>query len=356
MTKPNGTALARVPEQVATEKVPEAETLVMPAVLLQAAELTCARDETAPGYMRGVYLHAVEGRGRIVATDGQRMFLASFAIEGKAPSWLKSGVVVSSQDLKTRLSLIQKIGGEPTVKFIFSKGNPTIELTDMRSTILLKVPVVSTSYPDYSKLLGAESFTDLDGDGDARVRDWQPIGINSQYLKKCGEIAKILESGLEKDARSKLGMVVRAFNSGAADAPMVFDFSTWPGAILVVAPAKMVNQQTAKETAQLLAPAAKATVAALRAHATRWQQRADATENEAEKAEATRKAAEFTARVANVLRNVPLPNSQIGTEAKPEPAAEAEAKPKAEAEPEPEGGPAVKRTRIRVNKSQDAAA
>jgi hypothetical protein len=236
MTKPNGTALARVPEQVATEKVPEAETLVMPAVLLQAAELTCARDETAPGYMRGVYLHAVEGRGRIVATDGQRMFLASFAIEGKAPSWLKSGVVVSSQDLKTRLSLIQKIGGEPTVKFIFSKGNPTIELTDMRSTILLKVPVVSTSYPDYSKLLGAESFTDLDGDGDARVRDWQPIGINSQYLKKCGEIAKILESGLEKDARSKLGMVVRAFNSGAADAPMVFDFSTWPGAILVVAP------------------------------------------------------------------------------------------------------------------------
>ena len=384
------TALARLPQQPtedsSAEKVPAVTSLVVPAALLLAAESVAAKPGGPATYLEGVYLHAKGDKGRVVGTDGAKMFIASFPlptrIEGGVPPWLRDGVILSAAMLRARIQLLGKLTGEKGVVVSYAKGNPAADLSDDKASTVLKVSALHGTYPNYEASLGAKSFTDLDDDGQQESREWQPVGINSSYLKQCGDIAKTLEAGLDKDARSKLGMVVRAFNGGGADAPLVFDFSTWPGAILVVAPAVMATRMTSKETAQILAPALKMTVAALRAHATRWDQRA-AELTGAGKDAATEKADEFRRRVAAILASVPAGPAIAG--AKPEKAPSAEQpgsngeaepqqakaeQPKAEpvaASAEAEDGaeaskgagqsrkPATKRTRIKVPSNSQAA-
>ena len=146
----------------------------------------------------------------------------------------------------------------------------------------------------------------------------------------------------------------------------MFDFSSWPGAILVIQPLKLAGFDTRKETAELLAPAVRGSVAALRAHATRWLQRSEAAESEAEKAAALAKSAEFQARVAELSKRLPgLP--AITAEPQPEPEAQSDSEPQPEPEDEParddqpspddegdtfnETGPKVTRQRVNVRQA-----
>jgi hypothetical protein len=365
----SSTAIARIPDNQAseakTEKVPAIASISVPAALLLAAEAVSAKPGGPQTYLEGVYVHAKGDRGRVVGSDGSRLFIASFPLPtkeaGGAPAWMRDGGVILSNDgLRSRLALLGKLSDEMDVRVGYANGNASVELSDAKEATVFKIAAKVGTYPNVDSALGAKSFTTLDEDGNADVREWQPVGINSSYLKQCGDIAKTLEAGLEPDKRSKLGMVVRAFNGGASDSPLVFDFSTWPGAILVVAPAVMASQVTSKETAQLLAPAVKATVAALRAHATRWDQRAKEATIEAEKVEAQTKADGFRKRVANIFATVPVSGSVIGSD-KPKPKPEAAAKPETETvapadeEAKPEETvsrrPATKRTKIQVNQA-----
>lgn len=204
----------------------------------------------------------------------------------------------------------------------------------MSGNAVFRTSAILGAYADYENVLGPSSFVTLDDDGVVRGREWEPVGINSTYLKHCGDVAKMLEAGLEKENRSKAGMVVRAYNSsGNTAAPLVFDFSTWPGALLVMMPAKLADNSTSKETAALLAPAVKLTIAALRAHATRNLAWADETEDPERKAALQAKAKEFQDRVAEIFKRAPgLP--AIAAEApKPEPEAQPEPQPEPEARP-----------------------
>ena len=392
MTSSPSTALARIPnghdKEAAAEKVPAISSITVPAALLLAAESVSAKPGGPRTYLEGVFLHAKGDRGRVVGTDGNRMFIASFPLptksQGGAPPWLtQGGLILSSAGLRPRLSLLGKLSGEQGVRVGYAKGNATAQLADDKDQSVFKVSALFGEYPDYDKALEASSFTTLDDDGNDENREWQPVGINSLYLKQCGDIAKTLEAGLEADKRSKLGMVVRAFNSGKSGAPIVLDFSTWPGAVLVVAPAVMASNVTSKETAAILAPALKATIAALRAHATRWEQRAVEAADPGEKAAAAAKAGSFRARAAAVMRSAPAgaaiggekhakapqsaraPGGQPDTAADPAapapdaapgetstPAEKPAPEPTAEEGPAPDDGvsarPATKRTRIKV--------
>ena len=65
----SSTALAVVPQDKESEKLPEAETISIPAAIMLAAEtVTDANGEHT--YQGGVYLHARDRRGRVVSTDG----------------------------------------------------------------------------------------------------------------------------------------------------------------------------------------------------------------------------------------------------------------------------------------------
>jgi hypothetical protein len=195
-------------------------------------------------------------------------------------------------------------------------------LSDPAQTMSFQLSVGPVKdFPNYETVFKTESFADLTEEGDAKSkREWEPVGFNSQHLKHCGEIAKILETAIPKDQR-KNGMVVRVFDSGAQHAPRVFDFIGYPGAVLLTASVELTQTALPLATARILAPAVKGTVAALRAHATRWRDAAAAATNEAEKADALARAEGFDQRVAEVMaRTSDLPAVEGPKEAPATPA------------------------------------
>ncbi len=323
MSDNNGTALAVIdhkprPRASKVEKLPPAEHLVVPGAILLAAEAVSARNDAGRPWLQGVFLHSKDGVGRATATDGTRMFVASFPLpKDGAPSWLAGGLIISNDGLKPRLSMIAKEHEARAVRISYARGAAKVELTDVTRSIVFQAALSTGTFPDYDRVLQADSFGGLDEDGRPIGREWEPVGINSAYLKHCAEIAKLLDAGLPKDLRSKNGMVVRAYNSnGDQAAPMVFDFSTWPGAILIIMPAKLASPETSNETAALLAPAVKLTVAALRAHATRNRVWAEQTDDPAGKAKFLENAKVFNERIAEVLKRAPgLPALEDQSEA-----------------------------------------
>lgn len=310
-----GTAMVVHPSPTRTdqdkkpEKIAAKQDLIVPAELLLAAEAATAKDDPKRPALQGVYLHIVERTVRVVGTDGSRMFVGSFTMKEKetAPAWLAAGVILSNVGLRARVSMIAKTGSEQVVRISYAKDLPKAQLTDADKTMSFDMPRVEGMFPQYERVIPMASFARLDEFGEVeRGKEWEPVGINSQFLKHVGDIAKTLEASLPKEKRTKTGMVIRAYNatenSDGAN-PLVFDFSNYPGAILCVMPMK-IEAKMAPETAALLAPAIKLTLAALRAHATRWLKQADTVKGDA-KDSALRKAQEFQDRIAAILEKVP---------------------------------------------------
>lgn len=297
--KPNGHAAA--------EKLPVVETLTVSAVLMLAAETATAspKDDPDRPWLHGVFLHSKEGRGRIVGTDGSRMFLASFPLPENPPAWLADGVILSSDAMRARVGMIAKMGGEkPGVVISYGKGQAKATLGDMSGDMLFQTGIQTGTFPNYDQALAM--FSKMDEAENMNRDTWQPVGINSVYLKQCGDIAKLLETGLPKEARSKQGMIVRAFNgNGDANAPLLFDFSTWPGALLVIMPAKLASAAIAAETALLLTPALRGTLGALRAHVTRQLMREKDATTAWEREDAQAKARDYQDRITELLKRVP---------------------------------------------------
>jgi hypothetical protein len=368
-------AKAEKVDKPATEKItPPVEVLYVHAALLLAAESTALADEKDERHqIKGVHLHSRDKMGRVVSTDGARVFLASFPIQGATPSWMKSGITLWAKDLRKRIMMIKSMQESPMIRLSHTAGAGFVEMSDSSGDAVFKIGRIARDYPDYEPLIGPASFfSQMDEDGNIRNLDWMPIGINSLYLKHCGEIAKTLNDGLPKEQRTKTGMMIRAFSS-SPDAPMIFDFSTWPGALLIVLPAR-VAEKVSKATASLIGPhitqATKLTLAALRAHVTRqlaWAE--EATDPEA-KAEHQRKAEGFQVRIAEIIARTEMVAIAVEPAAEAtEPAAEGEAADAtaestppetdaAETEPEPTpdeeaNRPATRRTKIKVNR--DAA-
>lgn len=320
---PNPTPPNPEPENLAKQQ----DMLVPAGLLLAAVSVSPTKDPTR-FYLQSVFVHSVDGTPRVAATDGNRLFVASFEAAKPRPDWLEQGLMISNDGLKAQLGMIAKSGEAAMVRVRFGKGQPKVELSDERESMVFKTDLVDGEFPQYQRVIPAESFSHLDANGDPIGSEWEPVGINSKYLKHIGEVARTLESSLPKSERSDGGMVVRAFN-GNSDAskpsPLVFDFSNYPGAILVIMAARLATPAISTETAILLAPAIKLTIAALKAHGTRWLQRAEDTQDPTEKEMALARAENFRLRVEEVLRRAPgLPAIGATAEPAPEEAAAAE--------------------------------
>lgn len=313
------TRQARQEKPGTAEKLPTVQDVLIPAAILLAADFVTDHKGSKLAYRNGTYLHVVDGVGRVVGADGARTFVASFKIIGEVADWLKDGIILANDGFKARVGMIAKLN--PIVRVRYAHGLAKAEVTDPERSMVFQIAVIDSPFPDYERTIIPATFAPLDEDGEvARGKEWQPIGINSQYLKHVGEIAKTLEAGLPKDRRSEKGMVVRAFNGdGNSTTPIFFDFNTWPGAILGLSPQKLSSYATAPETAVLLAPAIKLTLAALRAHATRNLAWAEEAGDEATKAMYLAKAEKFNQRVAEILRRAPDVPALTAPEPQPEP-------------------------------------
>jgi hypothetical protein len=291
------------------EKLPEPQSLMVPAALLLACETCSATKGAARPFAEGVYLHAKDGRGRAVATDGVRLLVGSFALptknEGGTPDWLNDGLILGKAGLRERVSLMQGLNNADMIRVTYTKGNPSVILSDPMKHTTLLAGIVAGDFPDYERLFQAESFGTMDKSGVAIEREWQAIAISSHYLKRCGDIADALDTRPRISGKKKHGMVVRAFTGGSPTAPFVFTFEMWPGALLFLLPTVVKQRAVAMETALLMAPAAKLTIAALRAHATRNRKWAADATTEGARVIFLAKAAEFDERVRRVIGMVP---------------------------------------------------
>ena len=325
-TKPPARALratSEVKHNGGTEKKPE--TITVPAVLLLAAESIAAKADKERSELRGVMLHLKDGPARVVATDGFRLFVGCFAAKA---TWLKGGIMLAQEDLKARVQALQKIAGTSQIEITHTKGEHFAVMSDPQKSMLLQIAVGPvTHFPNYEEHIQVGSFTDLDAQtGEAAARDeWKPIGFSSRHMKDCGDLAKVLESGIPKDQRDPNGMVVRMF-SASETAPRVFDFSGWPGALLIVEVTWAGQTALSLPAVAVLSGALKLTVAALRAHETRWRDAAAAASSEEQRALCNAKADGFHERVQRVLANAPDPRLAL---AAPPPAAGAVAGPPA---------------------------
>ena len=281
---------------------PQPESLVLPLPLLFAAELVSSKDDPRPG-LQTVFAHRKGNAVRLVATDGTRMFISSFkpGKETILPSWLEKGVMISTDALRPRLNLLRQLEGASVAMLRYTVDQPTAILADANERSMFRIGIdTHNKFPEYENVLREDSFGGtLDGEGNiAGGGEWQAVGFNSTYLRHVNDIAKALSAGLSKHEKER-GMVVRAFQ-GAPTAPQVFDFSAWPGAILIVMPHHL--PEFSREAAAILSPVTKGRIAALKAHATRWRQLADQTTDEAQKAEAIAKADSFQVRIRNIQR------------------------------------------------------
>jgi len=306
--KPDAEAKDAKAEKVGggNEKItPPVEILHVHSALLLAAESTTGADSSRP-WFGGVFLHRREKTARVVASDGGRMFIGTFSLPSPMPSWLKEGILISAEGLKKRVTLIMGLQSTPMVKLSHTKGSGFVELSDERGDAVFRLSTMPMDYPDYEPLIGEETFVQLDEDGNVKGREFEPVGFNSRYLKHCGEIAKTLEAGLSKKERPKNGMVVRAYHA-KPDKPMFFSFDSWPGAVLLLAPAKLATAAVPKETAALMTPAIKLTLAALTAHETRNIKWAESATTEHAKMTFMEKAAGFRERINAIMGRVSMP-------------------------------------------------
>ena len=288
--------------EVEAQQEPQPELLVLPLPLLFAADLVSAKDDPRPG-LQTVFIHRKSHVVRLVSTDGARMFIGSFkpGKETILPSWLEKGVMISTDALRPRLNLLRQLEGASVAMLRYTVDQPTAILADANERSMFRIGIdTHNKFPEYENVLREDSFGGtLDDEGHiAGGGEWQAVGFNSTYLRHVNDIAKALSAGLSKHEKER-GMMVRAFQ-GAPTAPQVFDFSAWPGAILIVMPHHL--PEFSREAAAILSPVTKGRIAALKAHATRWRQVADQTTDAAQKAEAIAKANSFQARIKNVVK------------------------------------------------------
>jgi hypothetical protein len=277
-----------------------------PANILRAA-LACASKDETRYYLQGIYLHAVDGLLRMVATDGHRLFVASHQPATALPSWLESGIILSSEYLIPKLTIATKISDNPLVRIGYGRGQARAMLTDMGEEMTFRHDVVDATFPNYQTIV-AGLTGGVDADREGLRADFQPVTFNGKYLKAVGDVAAVLGG---KDAS------VSVFAAGPND-PTIMTFPATPGTMLVLMP-MAANPMASAATVALVAPAIKGSLAALRAHQTRNQEAADNATDAAEKALYQAKADEFKRRAEDLLKRT-LEQPALPA---PEPAAEA---------------------------------
>jgi hypothetical protein len=288
--KPRQSKSKALSTQVETkaEKVPPMTAIDLPIKPMKAA-LACASDQESRYYLNGLYVHAVDSSARIVATDGHRMFVYSMAIEGEAPEWLKGGVIVPRELLKEKLTLIEKLDNM-TARVAYATGAMNVVLSDAADSCLFRMTPVDGTFPDYSRILDDAKVFEA-----RELTDMASIAYQSKYLKGVGDIGKMLGSDS-----------VRLFGASLDGEPSLITFPEAPGAVLVLMPSR-VAKEISPETVKVISGSVNLTIAALKAHQTRWRERGEQSSNQRTKAECEAKVAEYQTRIDAIMAQINPP-------------------------------------------------
>lgn len=269
-------------------------------------------DPTRAG-CNGVYLHSVDTVLRIVATDGHRLFLHAREHgehEPEWPAWLADGVLIPVSGLKARLGMIDaetrtKGSQSGVAKVSYAIEAPYIEISDPQTLNLFRFRLGQSRFPEYQKVL--DKLTSFDA---VKSDEMASTAFDSRYIRAVGELAKTLGSE-RTDAKNKpLPPHIRVHAGSGAEGPTLITFPDYAGAMLVLMPVKDQREIAAPVMRVLAAPLA-GTIAALRAHKTRWERKSGP--------QAARKVAEYEERIAALLAGIAAPVALPAPEPEPEP-------------------------------------
>ena len=270
------------------------ESVRLPLTALRAAA-TIASDDDQRGYMNGVYVHARNGEYRIVARDGARMFVHSTPIPRKLdgdnlPAWLLQGVTIPRDGLKERLGLLDKLDCS-TAEIAYQIDAPQVVISDRAESCIFKMQPKQT-WPDYQEWIDSiKAFEARESE------EMASVAYDSSYLKGVGDLAKLLDS-----------KTVRVFGSAGDGDPTLVTFPDCPEAILLLMPLQRAATRLGFGAARVLTGTVAGTVAALRAHRTRWANVLDDDKSTKKaKADATAKIADYDRRIAEVITNAAEP-------------------------------------------------
>jgi hypothetical protein len=251
--------------ETAAEPVAPLEPITVPIVALKAALSVTGAKRTEvsgkktdiPANLQGVNIAALDGEIRISATDGRQLFAYSVGVsaEEKLPDWLAGGVTLSLDLLKEQLVMLEKVGAENAV-IAYQTNAPRLILSDPHEVVSFRTLPVADKFPVYGNV-----FSDIDLSARSTV-DLESTGYQAGYLKGVADLAKVLESN-----------TVQIFASSGPGKPTLIIFPGRPGAALVLMPLINEDVQIAQPTMRVLAGPIAGTLAALRAHRTRWEKK-----------------------------------------------------------------------------------
>ncbi|HVH73296.1 MAG TPA: hypothetical protein VM755_00115 [Stellaceae bacterium] len=271
--------------------IKELEAIGLPLRGIEAT-LACAADDKSRHYnLRAVYLHSTGDEYRLIGTDGVRLLVYSSPIgEGPAPAWTEAGVAIATEGLKERVGLLRRLKCE-TARVAYQTEAPQIVLSNREEDVVFKLRPLDAEFLQYQRILD-----DLKAFKARKVSEMSSTAFDARYLKGVGDLAKLLDSN-----------TVQVFDGGAEGEPTLVAFPGCEFAVLVLMPLKE-QPRLGAGAARILEGAVNGTVAALRAHRTRWATRLEDPQlSAAARKAAENKIADYDRRIAAIIEKATAP-------------------------------------------------
>lgn len=277
-----------VEDEIEQENVPPLEAITVPILALEAALACVSPKDDGRYYLQGVHVQARAGEIRISGYDGKALLAYSAPPDrdGPMPEWTKEGVTIPAAKLKARLSLLEEsFSGMMTISY--AKGASHLELADPKGYNTFKLFPVGGTFPDYQ-----QGLLDKLKLGSRQTVDFESTALAVAYLKKINSLAALLDSKR-----------VRFYGSGGEKDPVLIAFPGCPNALMLLAPVLEAGQVKAigDGAARMISAATAGTIAALRAHRTRWEKKLEKAASAKTKKTIENKMAEYDERIAAIF-------------------------------------------------------
>lgn len=286
-------------DQAAVE-LPAAQHVNLPISALVAA-LECAARSDDRYYLNSVLIQSEGEDIRIVATDGHRILVQSMPLGDQVmPEWAIKGVLIDRDQLAEALPMLRRNSsdGAARCRIGTGEGHQFASIASMNGFVEFKAKLVDGKFPDYKRVIECAGPSLAH----AGAVPMQSGTLNAKYLGAAAKIAMLLDRRETKVEPSVTGFMTQA------EAASVFLFPHAPGAVYIVMPVKADTTAYTVQSLAVLAPAARASISALRAHASRQVKLLNVANNDKAREEISARKAAFEARIAEleaVLKDAP---------------------------------------------------
>lgn len=233
--------------------------------VLRACLTVAAKERSGRALLESLHLRTIDGQFRVMSSDGHRALVVPVKSAGIGPKWASEGVLLALDGLDKFLALVDSVSSVAVIEY--GAGNPHATVHDAGRNLSMKVRTIEGKFPDLDGPL-RNAATSLSREGATPLAT---AAVNPVFMASAGRIGSAL------DATSVLPF------GGVAGSAWLFTFTPSErgkrgidkddvaGAVLLVM-AMNGDGAVSTQSARILAPAVRLSIAALKAHKTRVEQ------------------------------------------------------------------------------------